>query len=99
MSKREKQRTQEDVAIHKEAVRLRKMTDQQLVEEFRRAGESMEAPAGRNSGPNLATENREAKDTNGVKILLNELSEGKCKGVKGATVYKITEFASGLGLI
>lgn len=38
MSKK-RNRTAEEKAIHEEAVRLRKMTDRQLVEEFHRAAE------------------------------------------------------------
>ena len=40
MTKKRKCRyTAEELAIHEEAVRLRKMTDRQLVEEFHRAAE------------------------------------------------------------
>lgn len=40
MAKKRKCRyTQEELTIHEEAVRLRKMTDRQLVEEFHRAAE------------------------------------------------------------
>lgn len=38
MSKK-RNRTAEEKAIHEEAVRLRKMTDRQLVQEFHRAAE------------------------------------------------------------
>lgn len=34
-----------------------------------------------------------------VKILLDGLSKGECKGVKGATAYKIAEYAQKKGLI
>lgn len=34
-----------------------------------------------------------------VKILLDGLAKGECKGVKGATVYKIAEYAQQKGLV
>ena len=93
MAKKRKCRyTAEELAIHEEAVRLRKMTDRQLVEEFHRsrdaetASKGAETSQGENTAPPLET-------------LLHGLSEGKCKGVKGATVYKIQQFAMELGLI
>lgn len=33
-----------------------------------------------------------------VKILLDGLAKGECKGVKGATTYKIAEYAQQKGL-
>ena len=30
---------------------------------------------------------------------LSALSEGKCKGIKGATAYKVAQFAAEMGLI
>lgn len=35
----------------------------------------------------------------GVKKLIEALATGKCKGVRGATVYKIEQFASELGML
>ena len=93
MSKeKNRRRTPAEQAIHEEAVRLRRMTDRQLVEEFHRsrdaetASKGAETSQGENTAPPLET-------------LLQGLSEGKCKGVKGATVYKIQQFAMELGLI
>lgn len=34
-----------------------------------------------------------------VKILLDGLAKGECKGVKGATAYKVAEYAQQKGLI
>ena len=34
-----------------------------------------------------------------VKILLDGLAKGECKGVKGATAYKIAEYAQQKGLV
>lgn len=94
--KRNCRRTEEELNIHKEALRLRKMTDSQLVEAFRNAGEV----AGRtDAAQDVSEENNPTENTTGVQKLLNELAEGKCKGIKGATVYKISEFATELGLL
>lgn len=34
-----------------------------------------------------------------VQALLDALADGECKGVKGATAYKITQFAKEKGLV
>lgn len=39
------------------------------------------------------------KQENKVKILLDGLAKGECKGVKGATAYKIAEYAQRKGLV
>lgn len=39
------------------------------------------------------------KDTSEVQKLISALSEGKCKGIKGATIYKIAQFAAEMGLM
>lgn len=91
--------TAEERAIHEEAVRLRKMTDKQLVEGFHRAADAEMAarmPGVAQGGLKEADPN---KDTSGVQKLLSALSEGKCKGVKGATSYKIAQFAAEMGLV
>lgn len=100
MGKKRKCRyTAEELAIHEEAVRLRKMTDRQLVTEFHRAAEqetSLNAP------DVLAAsfeECEEEKNTNGVKTLLEALSAGKCKGIKSGYTYKIAQLAEEMGLI
>lgn len=100
MAKKRKCRfTVEELAIHEEAVRLRKMTDRQLVEEFHRAAEE-ETTVGTSTEVQAATEEANPNEnTPAIEKLLNALSEGKCKGIKGATVYKITEFAKEMGLI
>ena len=101
MSKKRKCRyTQEELAIHEEAVKLRKMTDRQLVDLLRRQKTDTEVCAERPTASAASFEQDKArKDTSGVKTLLHELAEGKCKGIKGATAYKITEFATELGLL
>lgn len=100
MGKKRKCRyTAQELAIHEEAVRLRKMTDRQLVEEFHRSAEPEIPPTVREEAQNVPGGTGATNDTAGVKKLLEALSEGKCKGIKGATVYKITEFATEMGLI
>lgn len=86
-------RTQEDTTIHEEAVKLRKMTDRQLVEAFHQAQERAARPL--EPPETVKAEN----DKDGVKKLLDGLSAGRCKGIKGATSYKVTEYARELGLI
>lgn len=90
MAKKRKCRyTPEELEIHEQAVKLRKMTDEQLVTAFRNA-----------SAPSSAVSEQEVeKDTDGVRKLIEGLSRGDCKGVKGATVYKIQQYAEEMGLI
>lgn len=100
MSKKRRYRnTAEEQAIHKEAVRLRNMTDKQLVEEFHRAVD----PEMGARLPEVAQDGvkaTEAKtDTSDVEKLLNALSEGRCKGIKGATAYKVAQMAAEMGLV
>lgn len=100
MSRKRKCRyTPEELALHKEAVRLRNMTDKQLVEEFHRAADT-ELVASR---PSVAQDGAEAAgpigDTSAVKTLVTALAEGKCKGIKSATAYKIAEFAREQGYL
>lgn len=100
MAKKRKCRySAEELALHEEAVRLRKMTDRQLVEEFHRAAEPEVPPSKPETAQNGTETNEAKKNTSDVEKLLSALSEGKCKGIKGATAYKITEFATEMGLI
>lgn len=90
MAKKRKCRyTPEELAVHEQAVKLRKMTDEQLVMAFR---------ASSAASPAVSQEEVE-KDTSGVKKLIEGLSRGECRGVKGATVYKIQQYAEEMGLI
>ena len=99
MSKKRKCRmTPEELALHREAVRLRNMTDRQLVEEFHRAAEpemGASVPSVPQDGPEAegATEN-----TSAVQTLLTALSEGKCKGIKSGIAYKVAQLAAEMGL-
>lgn len=89
MAKKRKCRmTEEELIIHEEAVRLRKMTDRQLVEAFRNAPRAFSE----------LTEAEPINHTNAVTMLLEGLTRGDCRGVKGATAYKIAEYAAEKGL-
>lgn len=90
MAKKRKCRlTPEELAIHNEAVRLRKMTDEQLVTAFRAS----------KSPVSTTFEETPHENTDGVRKLIEGLARGDCKGVKGATVYKIQQYAEEMGLI
>lgn len=92
-------RTPAEQAIHREAVRLRNMTDRQLVEQFHRAAEpemAVSAPSVAQAGADAITP---IGNTSAVQTLLTALSEGKCKGIKGATAYKVAQFAAEMGLV
>lgn len=97
MAKKRKCRyTPEELAIHEEAVKLRKMTDAQLVSAFKAAEMAAAPPSVAQDGANGTDPN---KNPSGVERLLQALSDGKCKGVAGATVYKISAFAAEMGLV
>lgn len=93
MGKKHKCRmTPEEIAVHDEAIRLRRMSDRQLVEEFHRSKDADRAttPADGQQGD---------KHRSPVETLLQGLSDGKCKGIGGATAYRVSQFAAELGLI
>lgn len=98
MSKK-RNRTAEEKAIHEEAVRLRKMTDRQLVEEFHRVAESEVSLSSSHEAQDEAEAADPNENTSAIEKLLSALSDGECKGIKGATAYKITQFATEKGLI
>lgn len=98
MSKK-RNRTAEEKAIHEEAVRLRKMTDRQLVEEFHRAAEPEVSLSSYHEAQDEAETADPNENTSAIEKLLSALSDGECKGIKGATAYKITQFATEKGLI
>ena len=98
MSKK-RNRTAEEKAIHEEAVRLRKMTDRQLVEEFHRAAEPEVSLASSHEAQDEAEVADPNENTSAIEKLLSALSDGECKGIKGAIAYKITQFATEKGLI
>ena len=88
--KRNCRRTPEEQAIHDEAVRLRKMTDQQLVSKFRRATIREER--------SICT-SEDADDISGVQMLIQALGDGKRKGIKNGIACRVAQFAAELGLL
>lgn len=78
--------TLKEIEVHKQAVKLRKMTDEQLVTAF-------------NNAKNVHQDSAATNNTDIIQKLLNELSEGKCKGIKSGIVHKLTEFCYESGLI
>ena len=97
MAKKRKCRyTPEEQIIHEEAVKLRKMTDAQLVDAFNSARIAATAPR---MAQDALEEHTSTNDISDVEKLLQALSDGKCKGVGGGTSYKIIEFARNMGLI
>lgn len=100
MSKKRKCRyTPEEAALHKEAARLRRMTDKQLVEEFHRAAEPEVAASVPSVAQDVPKGDTPIGNTGALEKLLNELSDGKCFGIKGATVYKICTYAKERGYL
>lgn len=83
----------EELANHEIAVRLRRMSDRQLVEALQRSP-ATNAPA---AAP-LDTD-PQAQELSPVEILLQELSAGRCKGVGKVTTGKVSQFAVALGLL
>lgn len=100
MGKKRKCRyTPEELAIHKEAVRLRNMTDKQLVEEFHRAADTELVARGPSVAQDATEEAGPIGNTSAVERLISALSEGKCKGIKSATAYKVVQLAMEMGLM
>lgn len=99
MSKKTKRnRAPEDNALHREACRIRSMPDKQLVEQFHRAAEPEMPVEGPSMAQTASDETGATGDTSAVQRLLCALAEGKCKGVKGATAYKVSQLAKEMGL-
>lgn len=88
--------TQEELNVHEMAVKLRKMTDQQLVNAFNEARNAPQMPSEVQDG---SAGTKSTNNVGDVRRLLNALSEGRCKGIAKGTVYKLTEFAEEMGLI
>ncbi len=81
MAKRNCRMTPEERSTHERAVRLRKMTDAQLVAAFDSAGGKAPPP-----------------DTR-LERLIEGLAAGEVKGIRGATLYKVVEYAKERGLV
>lgn len=99
MSKKRKCRMdREKILIHDEAVRLRKMTDRQLVGAFRMAAEDHKAKE------NEARKQKETpaegdRQLSGLEIVIQGIADGKIKGVGKVTSYKIAEYAKEQGIL
>ena len=82
--------TGEEKNVHERAVKLRKMTDDKLVEHIDHIREEAY-----NTGYSEAEAQRASTPAPGKTLpqLLEQLDAGECKGIKSATAYKIAEFA------
>ena len=95
MKKRSCRRTDEERSVHEQAIRVRKMTDAQLVEHLGHIREEGYA-AGYAEAEQTAPTPVPGKS---VAAFIEELATGECSGVKSATLYKLTEFARERGYI
>lgn len=85
--------TGEEKNVHERAVKLRRMTDDKLVEHIREEAY--------NTGYSEAEAQRASTPAPGKTLpqLLEQLDAGECKGIKSATAYKIAEFAREQGYL
>ena len=81
--------TGEEKNVHERAVKLRKMTDDKLVEHIDHI---------REEAYNTGYSEAEAPGKT-LPQLLEQLDAGECKGIKSATAYKIAEFAREQGYL
>lgn len=86
--------TGEEKNVHERAVKLRKMTDEKLVEHIDHIREEAY-----NTGYSEAEVQRAAAPGKTLPQLLEQLNAGECKGIKSATAYKIEEFARQQGYL
>lgn len=86
----------EEKNVHERAVKLRKMTDDKLVEHIDHIREEAY-----NTGYSEAEAQRASNPAPGKTLpqLLEQLDAGECKGIKSATAYKIAEFAREQGYL
>ena len=111
MKKRNCRMTGEEKNVHERAVKLRKMTDDKLVEHIDHIrGVGVFARKYRcdhireeayNTGYSEAEAQRASTPAPGKTLpqLLEQLDAGECKGIKSATAYKIAEFAREQGYL
>ena len=93
MSKKNCRRTPAEQALHKEAVRLRNMTDKQLVEEFHRAAE----PGMARSVPSVAQAGAEADTPIGDTSAVRPLQTENARGLRGRLPTKLRSLRRRLG--
>lgn len=96
MKKKSCRMTDSERSIHDAAVRVRKMTDAQLVEHIEHLKKTAYA-AGYDEASKVQADTGAAGKTVGA--LIEQLNAGACKGIRGATAYKIAEFARNEGYI
>lgn len=100
MSKKRKRRqAPEDAALHREAARIRSMPDKQLVTQFHRAAEPQEARVAPQTAHSAADGSEAVTTPSPVAQLVAALSDGKCKGIRGATAFKVGQLAAEMGLM
>lgn len=80
MAKRKCRMTAEELETHETAVKLRKMTDKQLIEAFENQRKDCD--------------NSEERKNSDLQKLLDDMSAGKMKGIGKATACKITEYCN-----
>lgn len=85
MAKRKCRMTEHELDVHKQAVALRKMTDEQLVEAWTNR-ESVSQPREGTS------EDKALKVPTKLDTLLHELADGSVKGVGKVTTEKLIEY-------
>lgn len=85
MAKRKCRMTEHEIDVHKQAVALRKMTDEKLVEAWTNR-ESVSQPR------EDVSEDKALKVPTKLDTLLNELAEGSVKGIGKATTDKLIEY-------
>lgn len=91
-SKRNCRRTENEVRIHEKAVKVRKMTDEQLVSYIEDRVEKARSE-GFNRGKAMGERRK------GVKEFLEELQKSKISGIGAVTISKITKVATDYGYI
>lgn len=96
MKKRKCRMTAGERDLHEQVIRVRKMTDQQLVDHLQHIRDDAYA-AGYAEAEAQATSSPTSEKT--LTGFIEELSNGRCKGVKSATAFKIEEFARTAGYI
>ena len=90
--KRRCRRDEEEIRIHDEAVKLRRMTDRQLVGACRMAEwERIVAKKPRQT--------TEVANTDALMMVLKGIDEGKIKGMGKVTSYKISDYAKQIGVL
>ena len=82
--------------LHEQAIRVRKMTDKQLVDHLQHIRDDAYA-----AGYSDAQADPIAPQSTGKTLgaFIEDLVSGRCKGVKSATAFKIVEFARTEGYI